>query len=138
MNDRRVKMTLWSNPILKGNNLLVFQEMAKTRIEDYFNSNFPTLFDGVPIMCVGIGWFSNLIELFEKIKNTKNSCIVSDFKVKYGSLRVYTHPSSDEIATFVDHAELSSRETCEICGMRGSFQEKRFNVRCAHHIELGC
>jgi len=77
------------------------------------------------LMCFGLecdsGWYPLLDSLFEKIgkTNPKPDFEIIQVKEKYGSLRVYTNYSTDEIEKLIDDAENLSCITCENCGVEG-------------------
>ena len=69
----------------------------------------------------GDGWYNILEDLFLNIEKLK---LPEDFKIvqvkeKFGCLRVYFEPHTEEIDTLVAQAEGKSLLTCEECGETG-------------------
>jgi hypothetical protein len=70
----------------------------------------------------GDGWFQILYALFDAIQNL--TVVPPDFKVvqvkeKFGTLRVYTDFSSEDINHLISLAEDASSLVCESCGAPG-------------------
>ncbi len=76
----------------------------------------------------GEGWHPILERLFEAISklDKPEGFEVTQVKEKYGSLRVNTNYSTDEIDDLIDKAEEESITTCEVCGKPGKLSKKNF------------
>ena len=65
----------------------------------------------------GDGWYDIIDELSAKLE--KLGCVADQVKEKFGGLRFYYHPWTDESRRAVEKAEKKSWETCEECGNPG-------------------
>lgn len=58
----------------------------------------------------------------------------TQIKEKFGTLRAYSHGSSDAIEEVVDWAEAVSTETCDVCGGLGRLRKNGWlSIRCDAH-----
>lgn len=98
---------------------------------------FPELYRGrakpltVNLMAFGFecgdGWFGIIAELSRRIDELAKAAGLSgddypeamQVKEKFGTLRFYTGPATDEIFAAIDAAEAKSAKTCETCGEPG-------------------
>jgi hypothetical protein len=102
----------------------------------------PLLFaSGVPHFEVGDGWFQLLMslcyELEAIIARNQIPLGVIQIKEKFGGLRFYVLPTSDEIEEIVRAHEVKSTRTCEVCGDEGAVRSKYGWLRslCDIHAE---
>ncbi|MCI0349915.1 MAG: hypothetical protein L0Z53_10860 [Acidobacteriales bacterium] len=70
----------------------------------------------VPIEC-GEGWASLYLPLIERCR--ADGVSVLQIKEKFGGLRFYVGPASDELYAAIDMAEAASLTMCEECGASG-------------------
>jgi hypothetical protein len=81
------------------------------------------------------GWFNLIFRLSERIETAASRSGATpdsedwpralQVKEKYGTLRFYSMPSTDEFSKIVDETEKESARTCELCGGPASLREKR-------------
>jgi len=108
----------------------------------------------VPFECFS-GWFPLLERMFEDIaaaipEGKENAWALWQVKEKLSGLRVYWRYASDDTSAEVEAirsriqkavrlAEAQADHTCEICGARGRFHNKRgsFMLRCDEHADGG-
>lgn len=75
----------------------------------------------------GDGWFDLIAELSQRIDDIAKATNMSDddypeamqVKEKFGGLRFYIGPSTDEVFAAIDEAEAKSVKVCETCGKPG-------------------
>ena len=111
-------------------------EKSKQLIEIYpelfDRDNIRNLVTMFGIEC-GDGWFELLKDCLTEIKAEldKNPYTIDEFfdgfkidqiKEKYGTLRLYITPHTDEISEIIEKAELRSEVTCESCGATGKLR----------------
>jgi hypothetical protein len=80
------------------------------------------------------GWFNLISQLSEKLERSARRCGAApdsadwpralQVKEKYGTLRFYVMPSTDEFSRLIDEAEKQSARTCELCGRPAKLREK--------------
>jgi hypothetical protein len=80
------------------------------------------------------GWFNLIFRLSEKLERSARRCGAApdstdwpralQVKEKYGTLRFYAMPATDEFSTLIDEAEKQSARICELCGGPAKLQEK--------------
>lgn len=75
----------------------------------------------ISLTCYGFecanGWFDLIWKLCEDVeKIAPPDFEVMQVKEKFGTLRYYTHNSTDDIRKLIRKAELKSAHTCELCG----------------------
>lgn len=102
----------------------------------------PSLYDGLPYIECGSGWYQILENLSQEIEAilVKDPSLgpvkVGQIKEKFGGLRYYLDEGgSPEIYKAIEKAEKLSEYTCEVCGEPGkSRQGGWIKVLCnAHH-----
>ena len=89
--------------------------------------NINKLIDKYPILLenlsfgieCGNGWFSLLDRLCEDIIKIDGTCVATQIKEKYGTLRFYVDFANDEVYDLIDKAEEESISICEECGEIG-------------------
>lgn len=91
------------------------------------------------------GWYEIINKLSENIMKVINqkrftpvsTPIIHQVKEKYGTLRVYTGSSIDEIYNLIDETESDSAHTCEICGSIGKLTNinKWLKTLCEIHYQ---
>jgi hypothetical protein len=90
---------------------------------EFLLRTYPELYQQIYNFACGDGWFLLIEELsaeiYNECKRSGCTCICSDVKEKYGTLRFYTDASNDKIDKLVDKAEAESAKICEICGCPG-------------------
>ena len=60
--------------------------------------------------------------------------VVSQVKEKFGTLRFYTHGTTDQQHAYINFAECMSARICEVCGDRGSRRGHMWvRTRCREH-----
>ena len=60
--------------------------------------------------------------------------VVTQVKEKFGTLRFYTHGTTDEQHAYITFAECMSASTCEVCGARGRRRGHMWvRTRCREH-----
>ena len=72
---------------------------------------------------VGDGWFKIIAALSKKLAQDKRIEIYQ-IKEKFGRLRVYYSPFTDEAEMLVKVAERLCSKTCEVCGELGSLNKR--------------
>jgi hypothetical protein len=72
------------------------------------------------------GWYSIIEECFDKIQELElpEGFEVIQVKEKFGTLRVYTICSSEEIEKLIDNAYDKALFSCEVCGKPGKNRTK--------------
>jgi hypothetical protein len=73
----------------------------------------------IPSVC-GPGWLPILDELFDKLIKLGWDRDVHQIKEKFGKLRIYIGPGTDEMRRLVHEAEDKSNHVCEECGKPGT------------------
>ena len=81
------------------------------------------------------GWFNLIFRLSEKLERSARRCGAAadstdwpralQVKEKYGTLRFYVMPSTDEFSRLIDEAEKQSARTCELFAAGPRSSEKR-------------
>lgn len=90
-------------------------------------------FDLFGIEC-GPGWSSLYKPLMERCK--EEGVEIHQIKEKFGGLRFYTGPCSEELMSAVDRAEAKSYEICEECGQPGVLRQGGWiRTLCDEHAE---
>jgi hypothetical protein len=99
--------------------------MDKDKQEKIFN-DFPSLYKEKDLppnetcMCwgldVGNGWESLIRELSQKILELDPDCVAVQVKEKFGGLRFYTGPTTNEVFDLIQKYEGKSLKICENCG----------------------
>jgi hypothetical protein len=67
--------------------------------------------------CVGAGWHDLVRPLIDMAE--REGATILQVKQKFGGLRFYVGPASDELNKAIDLAEAASRGICEVCGQPG-------------------
>lgn len=115
------------------------------------NQDFPELLRGhlgyaINFECLD-GWYDLLYKLFQDImrvskqekyrigfseKKDDPGMTIVQVKEKYGTLRIYTNFSYEEIDKLIDRAEHASETICEVCGKEGKLkcENRWYLVRC--------
>lgn len=75
---------------------------------------------------VGSGWSALIDEVYD---NLPEGVTVYQVKEKFGGLRVYAGPSSEELENLLVRAENKSYTTCESCGGLGGIRSINSWVR---------
>lgn len=76
------------------------------------------------------GWYDLIYNLCKDIKKITDKdprltdFIVLQVKEKFGGLRFYTGPATDEIFKLIHEAEKKSYEICERCGKKGKLHQR--------------
>jgi len=80
------------------------------------------------------GWFNLIFRLSEKLERSARRCGAApdstdwpralQVKEKYGTLRFYAMPATDEFSMLIDEAEKLSARTCELCSGPAKLREK--------------
>lgn len=80
------------------------------------------------------GWFNLIFRLSERLERSARRCYAApdstdwpralQVKEKYGTLRFYAMPATDEFSRLIDEAEKQSARICELCGGRAKLREK--------------
>jgi hypothetical protein len=80
------------------------------------------------------GWFNLIFRLSEKLERSARRCGAApdstdwpralQVKEKYGTLRFYAMPATDEFSRLIDEAEKQSARICELCGGAGEAPRK--------------
>ena len=65
------------------------------------------------------GWFNLIYELSKKITKLDSKCEAEQVKEKFGQLRYYTGPTTEEVFKLISTAENKSYKICEHCGRPG-------------------
>jgi len=65
------------------------------------------------------GWCDLVLQLHDKILNINPDYKIIQIKEKFGALRFYYEPQSEEIQNTVDQFEQISKTVCEYCGGLG-------------------
>ncbi len=87
-----------------------------------------------PIEC-GEGWASLYLPLIERCR--ADGVSVLQIKEKFGGLRFYVGPASDELYAAIDVAEAASLTMCEECGASGKRRGGSWiRTLCDAHVEL--
>jgi len=73
----------------------------------------------------GGGWNNLYKNLLDEL--TPYNVVILQAKEKYGILRVYCDPCTEEIQTILDRYDDISKTICEMCGKDGSLRELRGN-----------
>jgi hypothetical protein len=104
---------------------------------DAFNRHFP-LEDA--LNCIGPGWKTSIITLWEFCKDNKIS--IHQIKEKFGGLRFYFAVGDkkvfDKMTELVTKAENESFNHCELCGQPGKLRDslRWFKTLCEEHYKL--
>lgn len=69
------------------------------------------------------GWHPLIDRTLAKIKELEPDFTIFQIKEKFGGLRIYGHPITDEIDNIISDAEDESYHTCEVCGAPGKVRE---------------
>jgi len=108
----------------------------KEDLEERLFSRFPSFFRyrsnlraslmGFGFEC-GDGWFDLIWKLCEDIERAvpPEGFNVAQVKEKYGGLRFYAGPCSEEVFNLISEAEDKSYSICEICGAPGKLRDDR-------------
>jgi len=102
---------------------------------------YPTLLENLSfgIEC-GNGWFYLLDRLCEDIIKIDGTCVATQIKEKFGTLRFYCDAANDEVYDLIDNAEEESRSICEECGepgqMTGTTWYKTLCQKCYHNFRI--
>jgi len=90
---------------------------------EYLLTTYPNLYEDVHNFACGDGWFKIIEELsaeiYNEVQRAECSCLVTDVKEKYGTLRYYADTPSAKIEKLIDKAESESAKICELCGAPG-------------------
>lgn len=80
--------------------------------------------------CVGKGWAKLVAPLIERAR--RDDVRITQIKEKFGGLRFYTGPASQEFYDEIDKAESASLATCEMCGEAGNMRNDKgwIKTRC--------
>ena len=112
--------------------------------EKFFYERFPEFFERRHLrpqetcmywgICIGDGWGGILLDLCEKIEKYCKETNINNFrfeqiKEKFGTLRVYTCGSDEQIYNFIRDAEDESARTCEITGKEGKLTKNGLYFR---------
>jgi predicted nucleic acid-binding Zn ribbon protein len=99
--------------------------MDRIKQEKIFN-DFPSLYKEKDLppsetcMCwgldVGNGWESLIRELSSKISELDPDCVAVQVKEKFGGLRFYTGPATNEVFDLIQEYGRKSLKICENCG----------------------
>jgi hypothetical protein len=98
----------------------------------YANNNglpTPKLYTG-KCGSVGAGWVPVLDKLFEKLVALGWDRQIAQIKEKCGNLRVYLNSYTPEMRAAIEEAEAEASETCEVCGIKGSFAFNEIKSHC--------
>ena len=86
------------------------------------------------LACVGTGWHKLVAPLLDRAE--KEGVDVQQVKEKFGGLRFYHGPASEDFVAAVDAAEAASYITCETCGEPGEMRGGSWmRVLCDAHEE---
>lgn len=72
---------------------------------------------------VGDGWEPILRRMMARLSQLPHAPQLTQVKEKWGILRVYISPHTDEAQAIVDRAEADSKTVCEDCGKPGRLRE---------------
>jgi hypothetical protein len=107
----------------------------KQELEDKFYFRFPEFFEHQIAFECGDGWYDLLYDLFSKLEDIA-PIIVIQIKEKFGGLRFYTGPATDEHYKLITEAENQSYHICEVCGKEGKVRTGGWVVTlCDKHYE---
>lgn len=67
--------------------------------------------------CVGPGWSDLIDQVFNLLESHRTEA--TQVKEKFGLLRVYTYPASEELYDKIEEIEKRSGKICETCGAPG-------------------
>ena len=70
------------------------------------------------------GWFSIIYELSEKIKKVYPECVALQVKEKFGGLRFYTSPTTNEVIDMINEYGSKSYKICESCGTAENVEKR--------------
>lgn len=96
---------------------------------------YPSLFTNVECgVTIEVGWVPIICDLADAILKTGKPIVVGQVKEKFGGLRFYYFPYSEETEALVKIAEQRCWVTCELCGEPGSLRPKGWHkVLCEPH-----
>jgi len=104
----------------------------RERLGDALSRKHADWLDDLPSLDVGPGWWrlvSETLDAMAVIARRESARVrITDFKEKYGSLRIswqaaVDEPAWSEIETIADAAESRSETTCDECGAPGKLRE---------------
>lgn len=87
-------------------------------------SSYPEIFRELPWFECADGWNDLIDKLCQVIMQECHEQgwtppAVTHIKEKFGELRFYVSPTTDEIYDIIDRATVLSRHICEVCGQPG-------------------
>jgi hypothetical protein len=84
--------------------------------------------------CVGEGWHSLVRPLIDMA--AREGAEITQVKEKFGGLRFYVGPASDELYEAIDRAEAASLNICEVCGQPGELRNLSWlRTLCEEHYK---
>jgi hypothetical protein len=102
-------------------------------MQNAFETDFPLLFrQGMYFEC-GPGWEKLIRDLCQELEpicqrqeasREEFILVATQVKEKFGGLRFYVHPFSEEVDVLIRKAEARSLLTCEVCGSDGSMRSR--------------
>jgi len=83
----------------------------------------------------GPGWTNLVTNMINELMILDPELEFRQIKEKFGSLRVYTSFSTDEVEAVIDKYEIFSRTICDVCGDPGEMRSETgwYRVRCEEH-----
>jgi hypothetical protein len=85
----------------------------------------PVWQEGWPLtLAVGDGWLPLINTLVNELLEADPDIKIMQVKQKFGSLRVYATPNSQESRALIREAEFAAERTCENCGNPGRTGDK--------------
>lgn len=101
--------------------------MNKENTEKLRN-DFPNLYQNfnslkIHFECMD-GWFSIIYELSEKISKLDPECVALQVKEKFGGLRFYTSPTTNEVNNLINEYGNKSYKICERCGTEDGVKQR--------------
>lgn len=110
-------------------------ELDIERDQEEIIKSFPVLFRDMRWIAVGLGWYGIIYDLCAKlntiIKEDYEDSLLeeypafTDFKEKFGSLRIGITYANDRIMDAVDECEKLSETHCEVCGRESKIEKIR-------------
>ena len=85
--------------------------------------------DGTQLDCLPAGWRTLAVEMFRKIRDrlieeggqdAVDNFMIDQLKEKFGEIRLYAHPTSDEVENIISEYERKSADVCCCCGKRAT------------------
>jgi hypothetical protein len=111
--------------------------IPKYKFLNNLDSRYPFAQDGFEC---SDGWYDVISEMLEEINEVFERDNIEDLSVfqikeKFGGLRVYLENAPRELHNIVSKAEDRALETCELCGQKGSIDQKASWIRtlCEDH-----